>query len=195
MGDLHISTVLLPQLTLSSCALQLEKGRACLFCQLAILVFILPVMHSSLFTLSLTRSLSCPLVKLYLSGELSAACPLLRLLLFSSAYLLPSLVVATFQQLFCCHLLHLLQLPLCFLCCCLCCRRWSEPVGAALVRLGACARSGPTWSARNQVFATWQRCPVATILILDKAVLSAWQFRYMTSRYLVLGGVAQLLQY
>ena len=144
------------------------------------------------------HSLSCQLVKLHLPTDClrqPLQLSLLPLLHFSSACLLSSLVEATFQQLFCCHLLHLLQLPLCFLCCCLCCRRWSEPVGAALVRLGACARSGPTWSARNQVFATWQRCPVATILILDKAVLGAWQFRYMTSRYLVLGGVAQLLQY
>ena len=99
---------------------------------------------------------------------------LLPLLHFSSACLLPSLVGATFQQLFCCNLCSCSYL--CYLCCCLCCRRWSEPVGAALLMLGACARSGATWSARNQVFATWQRCPVVTILILDKAVLlGAWQ--------------------
>ena len=149
-------------------------------------------MHSSVFvfTLSLTLLPTCQALPSYrLSAATSASPAVLFFSLsaavacrshLSTASLLPSL---------------LLQLPLCFLCCCLCCRRWSEPVGAALVRLGACARSGPTWSARNQVFATWQRCPVATILIIDKAVLSAWQFRYMTSRYLVLGGVAQLLQY
>ena len=143
-------------------------------CQLAILVFILPVMHSSLFTLSLTLSLSCPLVKLHLSGGLSAAASALSLALFFSL----SAAVACRSHFSTAFLLQslLLQLPLCFLCCCLCCRRWSEPVGAALLMLGACARSGPTWSARNQVFATWQRCPVATIMRLYKAVLGAWQF-------------------
>ena len=197
MGHLHISTVLLLQPTLSSCALQLEKGRACLFCQLAILVFILPVMHSSLFTLSLTRSLSCPLAKLYLSGRLSAPCPLLRLLLFSSAYLLPSLVVATFQQLFCCHLCSCSYLS----------------VSSAAVSAAAAGRS--------QLVLLWWCLVLARVLdrpgarvtksLLLGSVAQLLQLWYLTRQYLVLvnnnfdtspagtkylvGLVAQLLKY
>ena len=176
MGHLHISTVLLPQPTLSSCALQLEKVDLAFFLSTCYLVFILPVMHSSLFTRSLTLSLSCLLVKLHLSGwRIVCSC-----LCF---------VCCSFLQLVCCRRLSeppfnsfsaaisalaatsLLPLLLALL---------PPLVGASwccLLMLGACARSGPTWSARNQVFATWQRCPVAIILILDKAaLLGAWQF-------------------
>ena len=129
-------------------------------------------MHSSLFTLSLTLSLSCPLVKLHLSGGLSAAASALSLALFFSL----SAAVACRSHLSTASLLPslLLQLPLCFLCCCLCCRRWSEPVGAAC------------WCLLLARVLERPRARVTRSLLLG-CVAQLLQFWYFTRQYLVLG--------